>query len=234
MSNNPVNSYPLQTVLELACAAQRLNKSYVKQSETIFADDNVAVGRKWPNRSLIAFALGEDKTVYNDPAHQPDLLNTNLNDKELAENIKKFYRRLAFTAIEGTDEFRTTLNALLNSDEIPANKLGFIACLPSQYVRDYARNRMERFSKTVDEAYLADVDASVFDLDCEIVECQRSKNYDAYNVDAIINNKMVSWMSKYELVAGPCVVVKAKVKAHTKHWKFENFVTRLNYVKAAQ
>lgn len=133
MSNKTVNSYPLQTVLELACAAQRANGSYVKQSETIFAIDNVAVGRKWPNRDLITFALGEDKTVYNDPAFQPDLLNTNMADKELSDDIRKFYRRLAFTAIEGTDEFRTTLNSLLNSDEVPANKIGFIACLPSQY-----------------------------------------------------------------------------------------------------
>lgn len=234
MSTAPINSYPLQTVLELACAAQRVNGSYVKQSETIFATDNVAVGRKWPNRSLIAVAIGEDKTVYNDPVFQPTLLNTNMEDRELAESIQKFYRRLAFTAIEGTDEFRTTLNSLLNGEEVPANKLGFIACLPSQYFRDYARNRMEKLSKTVDHEYLGNVDTVLFDLDCEIIECQRSKNFDAFNIDAVINNKMVSWMSKQSLKQGPCVVIKAKVKAHNNHWKYNNPVTRLNYVKAAQ
>ena len=234
MSGKPVNSYPLQTVLELACAAQRVNGTYVKQIESIATADNTVVGYKWPNRNLMTFALGEDKTTYNDPVYQPALLNTNLADKELADNIQKFYRRLAFAAIQGENEFLTEVNTLLNGEEVPANKMGFIACLPGQYLRDYARNRMERFSKTVEDNYLANIGAELHDLDCEILSCQRSKNFDAYNIDAIINNMMVSWMGKDSLELGPCVVIKAKVKDHTRHWKYENAVTRLNYVKAAQ
>ena len=61
-----------------------------------------------------------------------------------------------------------------------------------------------------------------------------NKNFEGYNIDAIINNKMVSWISKTGLELGACVIVKAKIKDHTKHWKHQNDVTRLNYVKAAQ
>ena len=234
MSEKPVNSYPLQTVLELACAAQRMNGDYLKQSEAITASDGIVVGYKWANRMLLSFTLGEVKHTSNDPTMQMPLLKANTADRELAEDIKKFYRRLAFTAIDGTDEFKTTINLLLNSEAVPSNKLGFIACLPGQYVRDFSTNKLERAVKTVEEGYLASVGSELHDLDCEILLCQRSRNFDAYNVDAVINNMLVSWMGKYKLELGPCVIVKAKVKDHTFHWKYDTPVTRLNYVKAAQ
>lgn len=234
MSGPPVNLYPLQTVLELACAAQRYNGTYIKQTEAITTDDHKVVAYKWPNRNLISFALGEDKATYNDPIYQPPFLKINPDDQSLAMEIQKFYRRLAFTAIQGTDEFKTTVNSLLNSTEIPINKLGFIACLPSQFLRDRSQIKMERWAKLVDNEYLAPIGSELYDLDCEVLACSRSKTYDAYNIDAIINNKMVSWMGKHSFDLGPCVVIKAKIKDHTLHWKYENAVTRLNYVKAAQ
>jgi len=234
MSGTPVNSYPLQTVLELACAAQRYNGSYVKQAESIITSDDKVVGYKLPNRNLISFALGEDKATYNDPALQPPFLKITSEDQSFATEIQKFYRRLAFTAIEGTDEFKTTINSLLNSTDIPINKLGFIACLPAQFLRDRSQIKMERWAKLVDQEFLGNVGSEIYDLDCEILACARSKTYDAYNIDAIINNKMVSWMGKNRFDLGPCVIIKAKIKGHTLHWKYENAVTRLNYVKAAQ
>lgn len=227
--------FPLQQLLELACAAQRHNKDYIKSLEAVYAEgENKVLYYKYPNRQLMLVTLGEDKTQYSSEFPMPPLLCTNLEDRELANDLQKYYRRLAFTAIEGGNEFLTEINSLLNSEEVPLNKLGFIACLPSVFKRDYARTRIEKLSKTVDSEYLADVDAWLLDLDCEVLASQRSKNYDAFNVDAIINNKMVSWMSKTDLKIGPAVIVKAKVKAHGHHWKFQNHVTRLNYVKAAQ
>jgi hypothetical protein len=74
----------------------------------------------------------------------------------------------------------------------------------------------------------------LFDKDCEIIKCKKSKNYDAFNIDAIIDNKLTSWMSKPMLQMGPCVLIKGKIKDHSKHWQQPVDVTRLNYVKAFQ
>jgi hypothetical protein len=126
------------------------------------------------------------------------------------------------------------VNSLLNSECIPLNKFGFIACLPSVYKRDYAITQTNKRVKTLDLEYLASIGSTVEDQDCEILSSRRSKNFDAWNIDAIIDNKMVSWFSKVDLKPGNCVVVKAKVKDHSAHWKHQNPVTRLNYVKAAQ
>ena len=230
--------YPLQQVLELACAAERANKGYIKTVEAVFATEDTGqltpMAYKHPNKTLMLVALGEDKTNYTNDFPKPELISTNLADQEQAIEIQKYYRRLAFAAIQGDNEFQTEVNSLLNSTEIPLNKLGFIACLPSTHKRDAARNTIEKRIKTVDEGFLAEIGSNIGDLDCEVLACQRSKNFDAWNIDAIINNKMASWMSKQELVLGPCVIVKAKVKDHGSHWKYGNPITRLNYVKAAQ
>jgi hypothetical protein len=227
-------NHPLQTVLELACAAQRINKDYIKFTEPVYSDDNKLMAYKWDNKLLMRLTLDPNVFKAADDGLKPPLLCTNKEDTDLADEIQKFYRRLLFAAVEGENEFLTEINALLNSTEVPENKFGFIACLPSVFKRDYGRYQVEKKVKHADAEYLADIGETLLDLDCDVLSCQRSKNFDAFNVDAIINNKMVSWMSKYELKLGPAVIVKAKVKDHNKHWKFENPVTRLNYVKAVQ
>ena len=235
MAKEAVNSYPLQTVLELACAAQRSNKDYIKSVEAVTASDGVTVAYKHANKTLMLVALGEDKTTYADPKTMPQLISTNLDDRELATEIQKFYKRLMFSAIQGDNEFQTEVNSLLNAENVPLNKFGFIACLPSTYKRDYAKTQFEKRIKTVDIGYLAPVGAEVLDLDCDVISSKRSKNFDAFNIDAIINNMMVSWMSKVDLKLGACVIIKGKVKDHSTHWKHQDVpVTRLNYVKAFQ
>jgi hypothetical protein len=106
--------------------------------------------------------------------------------------------------------------------------------LPSVHTRDIAQTKVKRAARAVEEGYLAEIGSTVKDLDAEIISSVKSKNFEGYNIDAIINNKMVSWLNKTNLNLGACVVVKAKIKDHTKHWKHQNDVTRLNYVKAAQ
>jgi len=235
MAKEAVNRYPLQTVLELACAAQRSNKDYIKSVEAVTASDGVTVAYKHANKTLMLVALGEDKTTYADPKTMPQLISTNLDDRELATEIQKFYKRLMFSAIQGDNEFQTEVNSLLNAEDVPLNKFGFIACLPSTYKRDYAKTQFEKRIKTVDIGYLAPVGAEVLDLDCDVISSKRSKNFDAFNIDAIINNMMVSWMSKVDLKLGACVIIKGKVKDHSTHWKHQDVpVTRLNYVKAFQ
>lgn len=227
-----VNDVPVKAALELACAAQRVNKRYIKTTEYIFADDGKIVSQIYPNKFLVQYALGLLSNL--SPENTPDRLSVTDEDRALAEEIQKFFRRLMFSAVKGDNEFQTSVNSILQSEQMPSNNLGYVVCLPSVYKTDYSKNQVEKKSRVVDNEYLGAVGDSVLDLDCEILSCQRSKNFDAWNIDAIINNKMVSWMSKVELKLGPCVVIKAKIKDHTKHWKHGNFVTRLNYVKAAQ
>ncbi len=156
-------------------------------------------------------------------------------DREEAEEIRKYYRRLMFAAVKGDNEFQTEVNAILSAEVVAANKVGYVACLPHVYAKDHVRNQIEKRIRHLEKGYLADVGKTVFDKDCEVLESKHSNNFDAFNITAIIDNKMVSWFSKVDLKLGACVIVKAKVKDHSNHWKHKDTaVTRLNYVKAAQ
>ena len=221
--------FPTQQVLELACAAQRINGEYVKVPEGVYADDGVYMYTKQANKTLMLYTL-DNKMVIPDTK----VLKVEPEDVARAEEIRKYYKRLVFIAIEGENEFLTKVNSLLGSDTVKENEFGWIACLPSVQAKDAVHNQVKKAARTVEAGWLAAVGDRLADLDCEILEVIKSKNFTGWNICAIINNKMVSWMSQTELKRGPCVIVKAKVKDHSKHWKHGNDETRLNFVKAAQ
>jgi hypothetical protein len=227
------DEFPLQRVLELSCAAQRANKSYIKEAESVFDSNGQFMFVKHSNKVLVRSALGIESSN-SAPEFAPQPLFVETEDIEFAAEIQKYYKRLMFSAVKGDNEFQMEVNTILTLGGVPKNKIGFVSCLPSVYKRDYANNQIEKRIKTIDYEYLAGIGSELRDLDVEIIGSTRSKNFDAFNIDAIIDNKMVSWFSKTDLKIGPCVLVKGKVKDHSSHWKHKNPVTRLNYVKAAQ
>lgn len=220
-------------VLELACSAQRTNNDYVKEGIGVYAADGKFMGMKTSNKLLIQLTLNVVKWSGEQKDH-PALLKVTEEDKDFASEIKKYYRRLMFAAIQGENEFQTKVNSLLESDNIKVGDFGFVACLPSVFKRDYAIHQTEKRVKSIDPGFVGLIGDNLFDKDCEVLSSKKSKNFDAYNIDAIIDNKLVSWFSKVDLKPGNCVVVKAKVKDYSEHWKHKVPLTRLNYVKAAQ
>ena len=228
-----MKEFPTQQVLELACAAQRINGAYIKEAENVWAEDGVFMYSKKTNKMLMLCTA--DPTIWTaDPKDAPMPLRVLPEDTVQAEEIKKHFRKFMFSAIEGENDFQTNINTILSGDTVKANQFGYVACLPSVYVRDLAQNKVKKAARQVEEGYLADIGSQLKDLDAEIISSVKSKNFEGYNIDAIINNRMASWLNKTNLNLGACVIVKAKVKDHSKHWKHGNDVTRLNYVKAAQ
>ena len=228
-----MKEFPTQQVLELACAAQRINGTYIKESVNVFADDNAYMYTNHTNKMMMLCTVNPSNWTA-DPKDAPMPLKVLPEDTLLSEEIKKHFRKFMFSAIEGENDFQTNINTILSGDSVKVNQFGYVACLPSVHVRDVAQTKVKRAARSVEEGYLADIGSNLKDLDAEIISSVKSKNFEGYNIDAIINNRMVSWLNKTTLALGPCVVIKAKVKDHSKHWKHGNDVTRLNYVKAAQ
>jgi hypothetical protein len=226
-------AFPTQQVLELACAAQRVNGAYIKEDAPVYSEDGAFMYLKHTNKMQMLCTL--DYTIWTaDPKDAPMPLKVIPEDVALAEEIHKYFKRLLFAAIEGENDFQTSINSILSGEEVKQNQFGYVACLPSVYVRDLAQNKVKKAARQVDEGCLAEIGSTVKDLDAEIISSVKSKNFDGWNIDAIISNKMVSWMNKTDLKLGPAVVIKAKIKDCNKHWKHQNDVTRLHYVKAAQ
>jgi hypothetical protein len=225
--------FPTQQVLGLACAAQRINGSYIKEDAPVYSEDGAFMYIKHTNKMQMLCTL-EPAIWTADPKDAPMPLKVLPEDVALAEDIRKHFRKFLFSAIEGENDFQTNINAILAGESVKQNQFGYVACLPSVYVRDVAQSKVKRAARQVEEGYLAEIGTTVKDLDAEIISSVKSKNFEGYNIDAIIQNKMVSWMNKTDLKLGPAVIVKAKVKDCNKHWKHQNDVTRLHYVKAVQ
>jgi len=225
--------FPTQQVLELACAAQRINGAYIKEDAPVYSEDGAFMYIKHTNKMQMLCTL-EPAIWTADPKDAPMPLKVLPEDVALAEDIRKHFRKFLFSAIEGENDFQTNINSILAGESVKQNQFGYVACLPSVHVRDVAQTKVKRASKIVEEGALAEIGSSLKDLDAEIISSIKSKNFEGWNIDAIINNKMVSWMNKTDLNLGPAVIVKAKIKDCNKHWKHGNDVTRLHYVKAAQ
>ena len=225
--------FPTQQVLELACAAQRINGAYIKEDAPVYSEDGAFMYIKHTNKMQMLCTL-EPASWTADPKDAPMPLRVMPEDTVQAEEIKKYFRKFLFSAIEGENDFQTNINTILAGDTVKQNQFGYVACLPSVYVRDVAQIKVKRAAKAVEEGVLAEIGSTVKDLDAEIISSVKSKNFEGWNIDAIINNKMVSWMNKTDLNLGPAVIVKAKVKDCNKHWRHQNDVTRLHYVKAVQ
>ena len=228
-----MKEFSTQQVLELACAAQRVNGAYFKEAQAVYSDDNVYMYSKQTNKLMMLCTL--DSAIWTaDPKEAPMPLRVQPEDVAQADEIRKHFRKFLFSAIEGENDFQTNINTILSGDTVKQNQFGYVACLPSVHIRDIAQTKVKRAARSVEEGYLAEIGGNLKDVDGEIISSVKSKNFEGYNIDAIISNKMTSWLNKTNLDLGPCVVIKAKVKDHTKHWKHQNDVTRLNFVKAAQ
>ncbi len=227
--SNQKKTYPVSEVLILACSAHRFNGGYVRDVEFI-SDDNQC---KLSNKIHILYSLG-DEAVTSAHWHEnakPVNLIINDEDRELAGTIKKYFKRLIFSALAGDDQFRSDLNAILEKDTIESNMIGFLACLPKVYERDNKANLTKKKIKDLDNEHLGAVGTCITNKKCEVLDCSRSKNFDAYNILAIIDNKLVTWMCQKNLILGDYLVKKAKIKDLDNHWKYSIPNTRLNYVK---
>jgi hypothetical protein len=228
-----MKEFPTEEVLVLACAAQRVNGEYLKERTTVFDDDYKPLYHKQPNKLMMIYSLDPDAWPTG-RERCPESLEILPEDITKATEIRNFFKRLMFSAIEGDNDFHSNINRLLNSDMVPINNFGYIACLPVVYAREVGRVQVKKAIRLIDEGFLGNPKEYLEDLDCEILEVVKSRNFPGWNVCGVVNNKLTSWMSQIELVTGPCVIVKARIKEHRKHYKFGTDETRLNYVKAAQ
>ena len=129
------------------------------------------------------------------------------------------------------NSFLNEIHNLLNKEIMSENKVGFIACLPSTYTRDVQRNDVNKILKDCSNSYLGSPDSKLENLSAKVIDCTRSKNFEAFNVLAIVDNKLISWFAKFPVKLGDITITSAKVKANSEHWLSKKYETRLNYVK---
>ena len=220
----PVKTVSTQEALAMACAAQRINGAYLKDTRRFSCEENLT---QFANKDIVKQHFGD----YQDP----DFVDINPieEDFEDVDIAQKHFRRYTLGIVGDTlSEFQKDVFDLLSNDTVPFNKLGLLAYVPELVKREVAESKFKKilrmeYRNSVNIANVKDPVEGVI----KILSKFWSEQWESYNYVADYNGSLVSFMNKYDHIIGERKRLKGKVKAHGKNRNFDVCETRLNYVK---
>ena len=215
----PGIQYAVSDVWAAACAAQRINGSYLKEGNTKFDANGLPTLVQKRNRDLMMDFLTSPEHLTVDDVVAGELvlneLKKDLTWRALKGQLNDFDQSASrVMAVEG--HFDTQLNRL---------ELAVVACLPASYERMKARqNTQDRMSQTSGE-YVAAIGHKAM-INVSVVCCNYSTTWNTYYITAVTqDNQAVLFNLRDPQGPGVRMSIKGTVKAHNKG------VTQLNRVK---
>ena len=196
-------TYNVADVFASACAAFRINGSYLKQDEVTFHENGNHTVDKIANKTLVhqflkgAFDLRDE-------------------DREMGEKVRQHCNGLSFKIITGKtlSEFEQAMLTIADKETTDSNyDIAVVASLPASYERAQARIQQDAMLREKGGTLNVDIGSKV-ELDIEVVRCNYSNNWDTHFVTAIIDNAVVFFASRNKLELGSKLRIKGKVKAH--------------------
>jgi hypothetical protein len=219
-ANHQGVKHSVDNVWGAACAAQRINGSYVKETQHRFDENtNTTVIVKQRNRDIMSNILTN-----------PALLT--VEDIAQGQECRKFLQQdITLRGLKGRlTEFDTAVSkavAVLEEFDTATHKyeLAVVASLPASHQRSLARQEVDSRVRQAAGGYVGAVDAKI-NMDVEVVSANYSHTYNIFWVTAITaNNQAVFFSYKSKLVTGSWITIRGTVKAH------RDGKTQLNRVK---
>ena len=212
--------YSVDNVWGAAVAAQRINGSYIKETQYRFDTDcNTTVIVKQRNRDIMLDILANPAVLTVEDIAQGQesrkFLQNDLTIRALKSQLSGFEESVK-KVLAVTEEFDTVNHKL---------ELAVVACLPQSHQRTVARQEVQSRVRQTAGDYVGAVDSKV-ELDVEVVSANYSQNYGIFWVTAITqDNQAVFFSYKSKLDTGTWIQIKGTVKAH------RDGKTQLNRVK---
>ena len=207
-----VVNYNADNVWSAACAAQRINGSYIKLSVVSESDPATT---KLSNRMLVEQLLA-------------DLSGITDEDREQGVKVRAFYQAYTFKILQGKQlsDFDNTAMLIANREVITGTyDLAVIASLPSCYERGVKRQTVDQRVNFSTGGFIGAVGNKV----STSVEVLRSAFSQTYNVNFITginsDDQVVFFAYKKDLEAGKMYDIYGTVKGHRDN------TTQLNRVK---
>jgi len=224
--NVPLKTVSTQEALAMACAAQRINGGYVKDTRRFSEEENKT---QFANKEIVKFAY------HGDPSYLPtDYVKPTPTEEDYAQvaEIQKWMRRYVMLGLADLDDFKRDMINSVSADVVPVNNLGRIAFIPEFVKRDQHETGLTKEIRIEyrDSQYLGK-EKDVVEGVAKILDKRYSSQWESYNYVAVIDGNLISFMNKFEYNIGDMKRIKAKVKAQTKNKLFSANETRLNYVK---
>jgi len=212
--------HSVDNVWGAACAAQRINGSYVKETQYRFDENtNTTVVVKQRNRDIVTDILANPAVLTVEDIAQGQACRTFLQQdltlRGLKSQLTEFDLNVAKT-LAVNEEFDTATHKL---------ELALVACLPASQARSIARQETQSRVRQTTGGYVGAVDAKI-ESDVEVVSANYSQTYGIFWVTAITaDNQAVFFSYKSKLDTGTWIHIKGTVKAH------RDGKTQLNRVK---
>jgi hypothetical protein len=196
-------TYNITDVFAAACAAFRINGSYIKQDEVTFHENGNHTVDKIANKTLVhqflkgAFDLRDE-------------------DREMGEKVRQHCNGLSFKIITGKtlSEFEQAMLTIADKETTDSNyDIAVVASLPASYERAQARIQQDAMLREKSGTLTDNVGDKV-ELNIEVVRCNYSNNWDTHFVTATVDNAVVFFASRNKIELGSKLRIKGKVKAH--------------------
>jgi len=205
-------NYNADDVWSAACAAQRINGSYVKLSSVSESDPATT---KLSNRMIVEQLLADPVIITDE-------------DREQGKKVRAFYQALTFKILQGKQlsDFDNTAMLIANREVITGNyDVAVIASLPSCYERGVERQTAEQRVNFATGGLIGKVSDKV-KLEIEVIKCTYSHSYNVFFVTGITTQDQPVFFSYKEKVpTGDTMNIVGTVKAHRDN------ITQLNRVK---
>jgi hypothetical protein len=211
-NQDPVFTFNADDVWAAACAAQRINGSYVKLAMISESDPSLT---KLSNRMLAMQLLTDPFSITDE-------------DREQSKKVRAFYQALTFKILQGKklNEFDNNAMVLSNRDVISSNyDFAVICSLPSCYERGVMRQSVEQRISFAKGGYISAVGNKV-STSVEVLRCVFSQKWMTNFVTGITSDDQVVFFAyKSELPVGKMFDIYGTVKAQRDN------TTQLNRVK---
>ena len=211
-NQDPVFTFNADDVWAAACAAQRINGSYVKLAMISESDPSLT---KLSNRMLAMQLLADPFSITDE-------------DREQSKKVRAFYQALTFKILQGKklNEFDNNAMVLSNRDVISSNyDFAVICSLPSCYERGVVRQSVEQRISFAKGGYISAVGNKV-STSVEVLRCVFSQKWMTNFVTGITSDDQVVFFAyKSELPVGKMFDIYGTVKAQRDN------TTQLNRVR---
>lgn len=206
----PVLNLVADDVWGAACAAQRINGSYVKYV------GEVAEGQQAEtNRQIIDRFLTDTSQITE-------------ADREQVKAVRGYYKGLTFKILQGKklNDFDNTAMVIANRDVIESTyDIAVIASLPSCYERAVKRDNANRKLENANGGFIGRVGDKV-KVNVEVVRCVFSQQWMTHFVSGVTDkDQAVFFAHKMPINIGELIIAEGTVKAH------RDSSTQLNRVK---
>ena len=205
-------NYNADDVWSAACAAQRINGSYIKLS--VISESDPAT-TKLSNRMIVDQLLADLSSITDE-------------DREQGVKVRAFYQAYTFKILQGKQlsDFDNTAMLIANREVITGNyDVAVIASLPSCYERGVERQTTEQRVNFATGGFIGKVNDKV-KLEIEVIKCTYSHSYNVFFVTGITEQDQPVFFSYKEKVpTGDTMNIYGTVKAHRDN------ITQLNRVK---